>query len=1310
MPGERKRRGLRPVSNVTRPDCSCQWWFRAKAMERTPDGKVACVHVEGQGGRIWPRAPVPLPTGLLSILRPAAASVRAGIRAVRFNVRGDKFVTGDARGNIHLFHVLQNRYSLVCRAGSCPTAMQASPSPNAIVAIAFDDGTIRIVDSESCNVVATLKGHRARLQVTSLSFHPTGQFLASNSKDRVIIWDAREWRRRRTLESSDAELLQATYGPTGSDLLTCVSDEGIVSWDCVKFKMLFQLPNTRTVRNQPASLSATCFAISSDSRYLIAGGQSANLFLWETKIQCLLRIAVLPSSVRFTVQLQFLPDCDVAFVLGDDGVLLVFNVLSLKVLLTLQEQHKAIVGFDIGPGGRYCTCIMSDGSISLYDLDKAFQQESSMVNLRIKSGQSESEAIRRLGSLPVFDQTVPDTTASEPSKPNDRKWSARDTGEYDDENDGFDERRASASTGSSLRSAGTAEPSPNVETAPNHVPLFEMTASNGKGKLLDPSKLKSLLKAYGEYPAEYRTIIWRFLMRLPENRDQYAAFENKGLHPALKLLHKQYPLQDRRLFRQLQHVLSALAHWSPMFSEVDFLPSLIFPFIRLFPADNVVCFEMVASILLNWGRRWFEFFPNPPSAVLKHVDDLLRYHDSALLAHFMAHGLEPAQYSWPLIRTLFTEVFTKSEWLIFFDHVVSNRPSFLLFVVAAYLKNFRGQLLGIENHRSIEQFVSHSNTLGKSVAKLMHDAYSMRRNTPADLLPHDEPWIALHVDHYPEFEYYPKFVVDFQIKERERIRMEEEEIESKKHTLEELQRKSEELERERVAWQQQQEALRLAEVERRAVWAQEEAARLRERQRIDRQALARRRAQIDSKAAMLQAQMQTERDRRMAELKRAEDEELRRRARDEYELEQRLEEEALLNLEFQVDQTIVQAHGEQARQEELEKRRLELERRKKARELRMAQLKEQWRIEDEERSLRQRALKETREKLTSLSMQMREQQVTENQEMLEQLDQEMSLARIQRERRLRHLAQEQLEKSLNEEQEQTKRAELLAQEEQRGKAELLEQERRWRKKVEEEREAIIRAEQSRAALETEKRAHRLRHMEREQRRKMFAEEIRKRHLEEKAKLVSEEKEMESVLLGVEEEARRGRELELEIKWRDEQMQEQLAFQKILKEAETQIMNDERRRYEELQQEMRKKFKDEEEALERQHRSALEQLVTDREKVLSEHSAAWRESVRSQHLEEIEKEYQENMERQRQMKERYGVAGTSPEQSIGGLRAEFRNLLHEKQQARGEDTGASKRTEEDIVFAERPFAGLDARLEDEAQSILRQHEKDNLAIQ
>lgn len=33
-----------------------------------------------------------------------------------------------------------------------------------------------------------------------------------------------------------------------------------------------------------------------------------------------------------------------------------------------------------------------------------------------------------------------------------------------------------------------------------------------------------------------------------------------------------------------------------------------------------------------------------------------------------------------------------------------------------------------------------------------------------------------------------------------------------------------------------------------------------------------------------------------------------------------------------------------------------------------------------------------------------------------------------------------------------------------------------------------------------------------------------------------------------------------------------------------------------------------------------------------------------------------------------------------------------------------------MFAERPFAGLDARLEDEAQSILRQHEKDNLAIQ
>lgn len=39
----------------------------------------------------------------------------------------------------------------------------------------------------------------------------------------------------------------------------------------------------------------------------------------------------------------------------------------------------------------------------------------------------------------------------------------------------------------------------------------------------------------------------------------------------------------------------------------------------------------------------------------------------------------------PLLRTLMSEVFTKDEWLVAWDHMLSNHPSFFLHYIVAYL-------------------------------------------------------------------------------------------------------------------------------------------------------------------------------------------------------------------------------------------------------------------------------------------------------------------------------------------------------------------------------------------------------------------------------------------------------------------------------------------------------------------------------------------------------------------------------------------------------------------------------------------------
>jgi len=44
---------------------------------------------------------------------------------------------------------------------------------------------------------------------------------------------------------------------------------------------------------------------------------------------------------------------------------------------------------------------------------------------------------------------------------------------------------------------------------------------------------------------------------------------------------RRYPLQDARLLQRLAALLSQLAHWCPLFSEVSFLPSVAFPLLNV---------------------------------------------------------------------------------------------------------------------------------------------------------------------------------------------------------------------------------------------------------------------------------------------------------------------------------------------------------------------------------------------------------------------------------------------------------------------------------------------------------------------------------------------------------------------------------------------------------------------------------------------------------------------------------------------------------------------------------------------------------
>ncbi|KAK6327150.1 hypothetical protein J4Q44_G00027950 [Coregonus suidteri] len=120
---------------------------------------------------------------------------------------------------------------------------------------------------------------------------------------------------------------------------------------------------------------------------------------------------------------------------------------------------------------------------------------------------------------------------------------------------------------------------------------------------LNKKRLVALLKAFGEYPAKYR-------------------------------------------------VLSALSPWARIFGSRTTSLWWAFPIVKLFQNNPLLCFEVVATILVNWCQHWFEYFPNPPSQRTEHGRECsLAHHDKELLQqHLIDCGVTSQLYVMPLLE------------------------------------------------------------------------------------------------------------------------------------------------------------------------------------------------------------------------------------------------------------------------------------------------------------------------------------------------------------------------------------------------------------------------------------------------------------------------------------------------------------------------------------------------------------------------------------------------------------------------------------------------------------------------------------
>lgn len=237
--------------------------------------------------------------------------------------------------------------------------------------------------------------------------------------------------------------------------------------------------------------------------------------------------------------------------------------------------------------------------------------------------------------------------------------------------------------------------------------------------------------------------------------------------------------------------------------------------------DDLGAFEAAMSFLLHWGSRLLVTFPQPPVPVLAGMELALRRVDPKLASHLEKLSIGALSYGWPLLRSAFSEVLSRDDWLRLLDRLLAypDQPELLEAAAVGFVVASRVSLLECRSPGEAEAFfrrppmskppssfrcgTGEGQGGGNAVDvdemfRVMHSVARFgapdRRSSAtgngdktaaalALLLPTPRQFRPLPKGRYPTFDGYPQFVMNYQEELRERVARQERDVDRKRQLV-----------------------------------------------------------------------------------------------------------------------------------------------------------------------------------------------------------------------------------------------------------------------------------------------------------------------------------------------------------------------------------------------------------------------------------------------------------------------------------------------------------------------------------------------